>query len=95
MVCDDASVMLPVPNSPEFTKDFRTSTHKVRLAAAAVAAAAAAAAAAATTANVLIAGAESKAISLLVGLGFTQDMLHMPVKSFRHVCLCHVTCDGV
>ena len=30
-----------------------------------------------------IAGAESKAISLLVGLGFTQDMLHTPVKSFR------------
>jgi hypothetical protein len=30
-----------------------------------------------------VAGAESKAISLLVGLGFTQDMLHTPVKSFR------------
>jgi hypothetical protein len=44
-------------------------------------------------------GAEAKAINLLVGLGFTQDMLHMPVKSFRSralflrydLKLCHVT----
>jgi hypothetical protein len=34
-----------------------------------------------------ISGAEAKAISLLVGLGFSQDMLHMPVKSFRCVFL--------